>query len=174
MRRISLNARIAQDAQNTAEVYVALICIEHPTLDKPIRLSTDPTTRIQDEPLMYATRSTWMGANPVTDPYLFILASTVLPSDLDEGVTEGNIILENVDNDIAKLLRSFTDPATIHMAVVLASSPSLIEDEYRDMKITTAPLNAGEVTLNFSRENVEQEFVPAGRMTKNRFPGLHR
>ena len=174
MRRVSLNARLAQDAQNTSEIYVALFCIEHPMLDSPVRLSTDPTERLQVEPLMYGTRSTWLDANTVTDPYLFVLASTVLPSDLDDAPAEGNIVLENVDNDIAKLLRTFSDLATIHMAVVLASSPSLIETEYQDLKITTGTINAGEITLSFSRENVEEEYVPAGRMTKNRFPGLHR
>ncbi|QND45196.1 hypothetical protein HB780_05420 (plasmid) [Rhizobium lusitanum] len=174
MRRVSLNARLAQDAQNTSEIYVALFCIEHSMLDSPVRLSTDPTERLQNEPLMYGTRSTWLDANTVTDPYLFVLASTVLPSDLDDAPAEGNIVLENVDNDIAKLLRSFSDLATIHIAVVLASSPSLVEAEYQNLKITSATINAGEVTLSFSRENVEEEYVPAGRMTKNRFPGLHR
>ncbi len=121
---------------------------------------------------MYGTRSSWMGSNPITEPFLFVLASTVLPSDLDDAPAAGNIILENVDNDIAKLLRSYTDLATIHMAVVLASSPNLVEVEYRDMKIISASLDAGEITLEFSREDVEDERSPGGRMTRSAFPGL--
>jgi hypothetical protein len=174
MRRVSLNARLAQNSQNTAEIYVVLVHIEHPMLDNPVLLSTDPTERLQDEPLMYGTRSTWLGANPVTEPFLFVLASTVLPSDIDDAPAEANIVLENVDNDIAKLLRSFTDLATVSMAVVLASSPNLIENEFHGLKLTSANINAGEVTLNVSREDVEEEYFPGGRMTKNRFPGLHR
>ncbi len=121
---------------------------------------------------MYGTRSSWMGSNPITEPFLFVLASTVLPSDLDDAPAAGNIILENVDNDIAKLLRSYTDLATIHMAVVLASSPNLVEVEYRDMKIISASLDAGEITLEFSREDVEDERSPGGRMTRSAFPCL--
>lgn len=123
MRRMSLTARLAQDAQNTSEIYAVLFYIEHSSLDKPILLSTDPTERLQDDPLMYCTRSTWMDVNPVTDPYLFVLASATVPSDIDDVATDTSLVLENVDNDIAKLLRSFTDFATVNIACVLASSP---------------------------------------------------
>lgn len=174
MRRVSLNARLAQDAASTAEIYVALFYITHASLDAPVRLSTDNTERLTNEPLMYGTRSTWMGSNPATEPFLFVLASTVLPSDLDDAPAAGNIILENVDNDIAKLLRGYTDLATIHMAIVLADTPNVVEAEYRDLKIMSHDINAGEVTLSFSREDIEDEYYPRDRMTKDRFPGLHR
>ena len=70
MRRISLNARMANNAQASAEIPVVLIEMNHPELEKPIRLSTDNTERLSIDPLYYGTRSPWRGANPVTDPYL--------------------------------------------------------------------------------------------------------
>ncbi|MCF1492503.1 hypothetical protein GOZ83_05285 [Agrobacterium vitis] len=169
MRRVSLNARLAMEMGMTDEVYVALFYITHPDLDEPVRLSTDNTERLSDEPLMYGTRSTWMES---TEPFYFVLASTILPSDLDDAPTSGNLVLENVDNDIAKVLRSFTTLATIHMAVVLASSPDYVEIEYRNMQIVSADLTAGEVTLSFSRQDIEEEKSPGGRMTRSQFPGL--
>jgi hypothetical protein len=172
MRRVSLNARLAIEAGMTDEVYVALFYITHPDLDEPVRLSTDNTERLSDDPLMYGTRATWMGTNPVTSPFWFVLASTILPSDLDDAPASGNLVLENVDNDIAKELRSFTTLATIHMAVVLASSPDLVEMEFLNMKMISADLTAGEITLNFSREDIEEEKSPGGRMTRSQFPGL--
>jgi len=174
MRRVSLNERLAQDAEATAEIYVALFYIDHPQLDAPIRLSTDNTERLSDDPLMYGTRSTWMNSKPQKEPFLFVLASAVIPSDLEDAPAAGSFILENVDNEIAKLLRSFTNLATLHLAIVLASSPNLVEAEFRDMKITSADIDAGEVTIEFSREDIEDEKYPNGRMTKDRFPGLHR
>lgn len=174
MRRVSLNARLAQDAAASAEIEAALFYIEHPLLDAPVRLSTDNTERLSVEPLMYGTRSTWMDSDPQAQPFLFVLASSLLPSDLDDAPAAGNIVLENVDNDIAKVLRSFTTPAAIHMAVVLAGSPNQVEAEWRDLKIMSADLDAGEVTLSFSREDIEEEFYPADRMTRDRFPGQHR
>ncbi|MDQ0454722.1 hypothetical protein [Rhizobium paknamense] len=172
MRRVSLNARLAKDAGMTDEIYVALFYITHPDLDEPVRLSTDATERLSDEPLMYGTRSSWMDSDTTTEPFYFVLASTILPSDLDDAPTSGNLVLENVDNDIAKELRSFTTLATVHMAVVLASSPSLIEIEFRNMQIVSADLTAGDITLNFSREDIEEERSPGGRMTRSQFPGL--
>ncbi len=174
MRRVSLNARLAQDAQATEEIYCALFAITHPALARPIRLSSDNTTRLSTEPLMYGTRSTWMGANPATDPYLWVVASTILPSDLDDAPAAGNIVLENVDNEIAILLRSFTDLAVINMAVVLASSPNLVEAEWRGMNIVSSDIDAGEVMISFSREDIGDEYFPAGRMSRERFPGLHK
>ncbi|MUZ66329.1 hypothetical protein V6582_05890 [Agrobacterium vitis] len=172
MRRVSLNARLAMEMGMTDEVYVALFYITHPDLDEPVRLSTDNTERLSDEPLMYGTRSSWMDSDTSSEPFYFVLASTILPSDLDDAPTSGNLVLENVDNDIAKVLRSFTTLATIHMAVVLASSPDYVEIEYRNMQIVSADLTAGEVTLSFSRQDIEEEKSPGGRMTRSQFPGL--
>jgi len=174
MRRVSLNARLAQDATSTDEIYVALFYISHPDLEDPIRISTDNTERLSVEPLLYGTRSTWMGSNPATQPFLFVAASTLLPSDVEDAPPAGNIIIENLDNDIAKLLRSFSDLATINMAVVLADSPNLIEAQWTELNILTADIDAGEVMISFSREDITDEYFPSGRMTRDRFPGLHR
>ncbi len=174
MRRVSLNARLAQDAEATDEVYVALFYITHPDLPEPIRLSTDNTVRLSEEPLIYGTRSTWRGSNPATQPFYFVLASTLLPSDLEDTPPAGTIIIENIDNEIARVLRSFNDLATIAMAVVLADSPNLIEAQWSDLNIISADIDAGEVMVSFSREDITEEYFPSGRMTRDRFPGLHR
>lgn len=172
-RRVSLNARTFFDDQASDEVHVALFHIDHESLDEPVRLSTDPTERLSTDPLAYGTRSNWLGANPVTEPFYFILASTILPSDIDDAPASGNIVIENVHQDIAKGLRSFTSFATVHMAVVLASSPNEIEAEWRDMQIVSADIDSGEIVLQFSRDDIEDEYSPSGRMTKNWFPALY-
>jgi hypothetical protein len=173
MRRVSLNARLAQDAEATAELYVVLFEINHPLLPAPIRLSTDNTERLSEDPLYYGTRSNWRGANPVTEPFLWVVASTVLPSDQEDAPASAKLVLENIDTEMVRLVRSFTDIATIHMAVVLASSPSLIEVEYTDLEIISADINAGEITLSISREEIENEYFPGGRMSRDGFPGLY-
>lgn len=173
MRRVSLNARTFYDDLSSEEVHVALFHIEHESLDAPVRLSTDPTERLSADPLAYGTRSTWLGANPLEEPFFFILASTILPSDLDDAPASGNIVIENVHQDIVKVVRSFTSFATVHMAVVLASSPDDIEAEWRDMKIMSADIDSGEIVLQFSRDDIEDEYSPSGRMTKNWFPALY-
>ncbi|SDX90516.1 hypothetical protein SAMN05444336_112124 [Albimonas donghaensis] len=167
-----MNARQALDAASSAEVEVALFVIEHPSLASPVRLSTDPTERLSADPLIYGTRSSWFGANKVTEPYLFVLVSAELPGDQDDAPAAATLVLESVDNDIAKLLRSFTDRPVIHMAVVLASSPDLVEMECRDLRIVAAEGDAGQVSLTLTRAPIEDETVPMDRFTRDRFPGL--
>lgn len=173
MRRLSLNARMMQDAESTSEIYVLLFRFEHEDLEAPIRLSTDNTERLTSEPLTYGTRSTWGGADPSTEPHLWIIASALVPSDLDDAPAAGQIVLDNLDRKIVELLRSFTTPASVSMAVVLASSPDVIEQEWTDLDLVSHDVDAGEIMISFSREEIEQEFYPAGRMTRSRFPGLH-
>ena len=115
-----------------------------------------------------------MDSDPVSEPFLFILASTDIPSDLEDAPAAANIIVENVDCDIAALLRSFTDRPKVHMAVVLAGSPDFVEVEFRGMVMVAADGNAGSVSLQVSRAPVEEESVPMDRFTKDRFPGLFR
>ncbi|MEM5477177.1 hypothetical protein [Pacificibacter sp. AS14] len=173
MRRLSLNARAAQDAVASAEIEVILFEINHPSLDAPIRLSTDNTERLSTEPLIYGTRSTWRDADPAAEPFMWVVASAILPSDSQDDAGEAQIVLDVLDAQYAELLLSFTDLATFHMAVVLASAPDVIELEELDLSLTVAEIADTEISLTLSRQDIELEFYPAGRMTRTKFPGLH-
>jgi hypothetical protein len=54
-RLVSLNVRVAANAEHASEVPVALVTITHPGLDAPVRLSSDPTSRLSADPLRYGT-----------------------------------------------------------------------------------------------------------------------
>jgi len=172
-RRLSLNARLAQDAEASAEIEVVLILIEHPDLDAPIRLSTDNRDRISDDPLIYGTRSNWAGADPATEPYLWIVASAILPGEAEDAPAAAQIALENLDSEMVELVRSFTDPAAISLAVVMADTPDVVEGEWTSLQLVSADIDAGQIVLSISRDEVEQEAFPPGRMTRLNFPGLH-
>lgn len=156
-----------------SEIGCALILVEHPDLAAPIRLSTDNTERFSTDPLYYGTRSSWRGANPVTEPFQWVIAAAVLPGDADDAPASAQIVLKNLSSEMASLLRSFTDPASISTAVVLADTPDLIEAEWSGLQLGSADINAGEITLQISRDEVELEMFPPGRMTRMNFPGLH-
>lgn len=173
MRRVSLNARMAQDAVASSEIEVVLIEINHDELDAPIRLSSDNAERISTDPLIYGTRSNWRGADPKVDPFLWIVASAILPSDSQDNTGDARLVLDVIDAEVAELLLSFIDLATIHMAVVLASTPNDIEAEILDLKLTVAEISDTEVSLTLSREEIQNEYYPAGRMTRSKMPGLH-
>lgn len=168
-----MNARMAQEDLTTDEIYVVLFAIDHPELDEPIRLSTDNTERLSDGPVTYGTRSTWADANPLAEPYLWAIADAILPSDLEDAPAAAQIAIEALDHSIVQLIRSITTPPTIRMAVVLASSPDVVEAEWANLLIVSVDMDAGEIILTISREEVENEYFPAGRMSRDRFPGLH-
>lgn len=173
-RAVSLNARTAADGFTSDEVEVVLIRIMHPDLDAPVLLSTDPTERLSDDPLAYGTRSTWMDADPATEPYLFVLASADIPGDLEDAPASSTIVLQNVDNDIATVLRGFTGRPVVDMAVVLAATPDVVEMEFHGMVLGGVEGNLDEVSLSVSRVVIEDETAPKDYFTKQRFPGLYR
>lgn len=173
-RRLSLNARQAQIDPVSTEIDVVLIEITHPDLDAPLRLSTDNTEIISDEPRIYGTRSTWRGADSATDPYLWIVASAVLPDDAEDAPAQAQIVLENLDSRMIEVLRSYTDMATVAIAVVEAATPNLIEAEWHGMLLSTSEGTSAEITISLSRDEIELEHFPAGRMTRQKFPGLWR
>ena len=174
-RKISLNARLAHDAVGSTEVEVALVQITHPETNQVIRLSTDPTERIGYDPLSYGTRSNWLDADPKNDSetFLFVLISVLLPDDEEEAPGAARYVIEGIDNDLIEVLRSTTERASVSMALVLASSPSIIEQEWHDFELLSAEMQGDGITLSISRDPVTSEPWPAGRQTRERFPGLH-
>jgi hypothetical protein len=173
MRRVSLNFRNAIDAEASAEVEAVLFEISHPELAGPIRLSTDNAEVVSDEPRIYGTRSSWRGADPATEPFLWVLADAIVPSDIEDAPASGQVALEVLDPEMIALVLSFVTRPSVAMAIVLASSPDLIEAEWTDLQIVSADIDSGQIVLSFSRDEIELEPFPSGRMTRGRFPGLH-
>lgn len=171
-RRLSLNARQALEDDFSGQIEVILFFIEHPELEAPIRLSTDNAVRISVDPEIYGTVSNWREGTP-NDPYLWVIASAVLPGDAEDAPAQATLVLENLDTEMVTLIRSFTDPASVSIAVVMADTPNRIEGQWTGLLITSADIDAGEISLSLSRDEIELEPFPAGRMTKHRFPGLH-
>ncbi|QFQ88272.1 hypothetical protein F8A10_12200 [Paracoccus kondratievae] len=172
-RRLSLNARLAHESEYSGEIEVVLFLIEHPDLEAPIRLSTDNAVRFSVDPEIYCTLSTWKGASHANDPWLWIIASAVLPGDAEDAPAQATLVLENLDAGMVEIIRSFTTPATVSMAVVMADSPDHVEAEWSGLQIVSAEITGGEIVLALSRDEIELEPFPSGRLIKNRFPGLH-
>ncbi len=154
-------------AEATDEVAVALVTITHDDLDTPIRLSSDPTERISLDPLAYGTRTR-------TDVFYFVLMSVIIPDESRGTPARSQLVLENVTSDMVALVRSIVSPAKCRIDIVAASNPDMIERTYDDLEITKASYDADRVTLEVGLENFANEPWPSQRMTKSRFPGLHK
>lgn len=168
-RNISLAARKEMNKPATGATPITLVVIEHEDLEEPVRLSADYTETLSVEPLMFGTVS-----NGQT--YRFALMSANLPDDQEGSPPRTTIVFENVDQDQVAVLRSMSPfkVATVSLYVVMASSPDAIEVEFTGLNGGRVDYDAGQITMEISREPVASEPWPCDRMTKARFPGLHR
>ena len=71
-------------------------------------------------------------------------------------------------------LRSILTPVMIDLTVVRAADPETPEAKFTGFRGVKATYDASQITLEISREPFTSEPWPAGRMTYERFPGLHR
>ena len=172
-RAISLNARTKLDDPWSDDDFAVLFEITHPNLEIPLRLSTLPQQRISTEPLVYGTRSSWRGADPVTDHWQFVAAALELPSDQEDVPAAVRITLDLFDATLPALLRSFETRATANIALVMASDPDTPEQQFLGLEVTGGTYGA-QVAISASRKPIEEEGAPMDIIGKQRFPGLFR
>lgn len=168
-------ARDAQDAQNSDEVEVMLVIIEHPDIDGGVlRLSSDRKDVITLDPYVLGTYSTWRSDDGARRAFIGVGLDILLPDERDGAEAQASLALEILDSDINRILRSTIRPATCHMAVVMASTPDRPEAEFSNLRMDGADMDSGIVSLTFSNRKLYDEPACKVRMTKARFPGLHR
>ncbi len=166
---LSLNARSAALSQASDVVPVALITITHEALDGPVRLSTDPTKRLSDDPLRYGTIHDG-------EVYYYALISVPLPEQGQDAADTVSMTIDIVTPDLARVPTLTTSPATVDIVQVMSSTPDVIEFEWRGLETRSAEVNTeeGVITIEIGRMPRLDEPVQMHRMTAQRFPGLHR
>lgn len=165
MRTLSLNLRAALFAQQTGEVPIHLLTITHPDLVTPIRLSSDPTTRLTTDPLVYGTVSRG-------NTYLYIGMKVKLPDEQDKTPPASKLIISNVDRSIIPLIRSITSPASVKTELVLASALDTVEVIWPALDITQADFNAQDISFDLTMDSMVTLPFPAGSFSPQGFPGL--
>lgn len=173
-RPISYNARVSQDEAVSDEVAVVLMEFRHPSTSAALRLSTDPTERLTTSPLAYGTRSTWRGADPATEPFVFAMVQVELPGEMKDTGIEMRMYVSALDSTLLSTLRSFRTFATCHAGLFRASAPDIPEAQWPDLVLTDASMSDSTVELVLRSRQIEAEIFPAAHMTQNRFPALYR
>ncbi|KQS95399.1 hypothetical protein ASG50_25585 [Rhizobium sp. Leaf386] len=147
-----------------------LVRISHPDLLEDIYLSSDDKDIFSYDPYIRGTRSDWLGEER---EFLFITMGIDLPDDKTDSLMQSSLVLEVLDSEIAAILTSTIEPATVDMALVMRSSPDFVERKFMGLEMEGADGDGGSISLSSSRQNVLSEPCPCDRMTKERFPGLH-
>jgi hypothetical protein len=164
-RTLSLNFREALNAQDTGEVAIFLLTIDHDELSSPIYLSTDPTERLSEVPLMYGTVS-----RSVT--YIFIPMEIGLPDEREESPPRATFRISNVTRELVSLVRSVTTPAQAKLELVLASDLDTVEVESPWLDIVAATVTALDVSFELTLNSMATEMWPAESFDPSAFPGL--
>lgn len=163
-RALSPGFLAALYAQESEEVVVCLLTVNHPDLDAPIRLSSDPTTRISDDPLIYATYSR-------SEEFLYLPFEFTLPDDKSDSPPRVQLALDNTERSLVGVLRSFSTPASITVELVLASDPDAVEVELPSLQLSDVTIE-DRISATLVADPLINEPHPAGQFTPGSFPGL--
>lgn len=155
-RSLSAVAKQAVFAQQTGEVFVVLLELEHPSFAGIIRVCSN------DRPVV---------SNGYT--YVPFPFEIVLPDDSEDGVSRVTLRIDNVDRRIVSEVRDVTSGAiSVRLFVVLASTPDVREVGPLLFTLRDVEYNATTVEGTLLHEDVLNESFPRDSFTPARFPGL--
>jgi hypothetical protein len=154
-RAVSSRFRSALFAQETAEVFLVLLEIHHEELVDPIRLSSDSVNTTSNGQLYIA--------------YPFEIG---LPDDPAEGIPRAKLRVDNVHRSIVEAVRRISTPPKVHMLVVLADNPDVVEVSFPHFLLTNVQYDAETVSGDLTLESLEAEPYPGDSFLPSTFPGI--
>jgi hypothetical protein len=164
-RTLSAPFIAAINAQETGEVVICLLTIVHTALATPIYLSSDPTTRVSDIPLVYSTTSRG-------NEYLFLPFEFTLPDDTSDSPPRVQLTIDSVDRSLISLLRSVSTPADVTVEIVLASSLNHVELQLPALQLANVTIGEVHIAIDLVSDPLINEPVPADLFTPGSFPGV--
>lgn len=150
MREVSPTALQAMLAQDTPEVFVPWMKIEHPDLATPVRIAYDTQALAKSEGDF--------------QPYAFQIN---LPSQQEDQLPQVTVTIDNTDLAVNEAIRTLEGPPTVTFGVALASQPDIDEAGpfVFDLQSATATSDAIQGTLGyeddiFSQQVPGQQYLP--------------
>ena len=154
-RNVSNLVKQAINAQETGEVFIVLLTIDHPDLAEPMRLSSDAVDTV--------SRS---------NTYVAFPFDISLPNDQADRPPRAGLRIDNVDRQIVQTLRTITSAPTVLMEVVLGSDPDTVEASWPDFQLLDADYDHLVVAGELGQELFLNEPWPGRSFTPADFPGL--
>jgi len=154
-RTLSLAARKAVNAQETDEVFLLLLTLDHEDITEPIRVVNNTVDIVSQ------------GETYIAYPF-----EIALPDEDAESVARVTLRIDNVDRKIVKSLRSISSPSSVGLEVVMAASPDTVEAGPFNMTLVSAEYDALTVTGELAFEDVLNEPFPGHAYVPSDYPGL--
>lgn len=156
MREVSPTALQAMLAQDTPEVFVPWLKIEHADLASPIRVAYDTQT-------LAKTEGDFL-------PYPFQIN---LPSQRDDDLPQITVTIDNTDLTVNEAIRTLVGPPSVTFGVSLASQPDTDEAGpfLFDLQQVTATAETIQGTLGYEDDVFSQQ-VPGQQYLPTNSPGV--
>jgi len=163
MRTIPLSALQSMFALSAEEFPILLVTIARGA--DVIRISSDPTERISEDPLAYGTISNG-------EPFIYFPFELTLPADKAESVPRMRIRIENVSGEIGWWLRSSTTKPVVTVQIVSSGDLDTAIASFPEFDLSS--FSGGSMTIEgiLMLSNLEKEPFPAGTFNTIYFPGL--
>ena len=142
-------------SQNTDEVFLFLLTLDHDDLASPIRVVNN-VENITSNGNVYTA-------------FPFEL---ILPQDDGDTLPQVIISLSNVDLSLVDEIRSLTGALTVTLEVVLASSPNTIEMSIDGMQTISIQYDAQKIEATCQVEDTLNLIFPSDAYLPFNFPGL--
>ena len=156
-RAVTSAFRQAAFAQQTDQVFLVILEINHSSLAQPIRVVNN-------------TQDVTSNGNA----YIGFPFDIELPGDFEEALPTVNLTICNVDRQIVQAIRTLTGPPTITMSVILASQPDSLQAGPYVMTLREASYDAMAVSGSIMTEDVLNEAYPGDSFTPGIAPGLFK
>lgn len=158
MRVLSDTALQAINAEATGEIPLFLLRIFPPS-------ETDPANAIR---LVNSAED--VESDSLT--YTAFRFDVQLPDDQEGSLPSVNLVLDNVGQELASYILTWTEPVNVEIELVLESSPDTIEAGPWFFIGAAAVVRGGDISIELRYENVLDEPYPADRITPQKYPSL--
>lgn len=154
-RSVSNTLTAAVNAQETGEVFLVLLTLDHADLAAPIRVVDNNEDIVSGG-----------------DTYVAFPFELTLPSDVEGRVPSARLVVDNVDRQIVQAVRSVSSAVDVTIEVILASDPDTIEAGPFTAKLRNIDYDAAQVSGDLVFEEVLSQPYPGQSFNPATTPGL--
>lgn len=154
-RTLSTAALEAIYSQETNQVFLVLLEIDHADMTTPIRV-------VNNHQAISSNGQTYV-------PYAFEFDP---PDEREDVTTNAELIIDNIDRSIVALIRSLTTAPTVTVSIVLADSPDTIEAGPLEFKLKNVSYNVETVSGDLVYNDIDTINIPGDVFNPEDFGGL--
>lgn len=164
MSEVSQTFKQAAYAQETDEVFIALLTLTSDELTAPIYVASDPFE------LLPTANVRGVLSNGIE--YVYLPFDISLPRDDATGTVSAKLQIENISQQIIGSVRSILKPVTVNIKIVLSNDVDFVEMEFDNFQLTNVGYNGYNIEGTLTLDYWGLEPFPSGRFVPSNFPGL--